>query len=322
MDLYSIPGDTGGTWRYNKLLELISSDVSSSMPVARTFLKRNKATKSEVVWWSFLYSTCYCIGTASLLYTLLDYRTVTKKELEAFWETNKSRLIFQTDRKYVKIMNQFVDIVYGFIQRSNRKPWGYMKQFIKEDSLSTYQSFYKEIGSWRYYGRFSIILLIDTLNSLLKIPMDSPEYDWKSGSTTTSAIFHVLYEDDRANTFEDSGKITSQEVQAFNVLLGKLKEDLRKIDPDSSWTTAAISPELCEFRKLFKKTRYLGYYIDRKQEELNWLEQRWPEVEGVFQVLWEARKLNMPEEFLGEIGGWSGVQKDRMLSWVTKGEFR
>ena len=318
----NIKGDQGKPWRYNKLIEYIVDFPDELTPVVKGFLKREKATKSDVVWWVLLYSSCYCVATACVMYKNLDFRTLTHNELEEFWEDNKQKLIFQSDRRYIKNMNQFVEIVEEFLKNSGRNPWGYLKKFIKNDEKATYESMYKEVNSWKYYGRFGTILFMYNINKLLKIPMNNNSYDWKNGSTTTEAIFNANYMDKRAEIFKNNPALTSKDINHLNKTLEKIIDDLNKISPERNWTILGVTSDMCSYRKLFKSTRYLGYYVDRQQEEILQLQKNYPEYNSMWDYMWEDRKNGIDEKYLGEKNGYVGIQKSRMSAWVERGEFR
>lgn len=317
-----IPNDSGGIWRKNKLLEYIGAFPDEIGPLMRNHFKREHFTKDDMVWWVLLYSACYCMGTACILQKELDFRTVNKQQLDTFWANNKHRLIFQSDRRYIKNMNQFNDIVKEFIHRSKRRPWQYLSQFIRDSPEETYHALYKEVSSWKYYGRFGTILFLYNINKLLGIPMDSDSYDWKNGSTTTSAIFNAFYMDERADSFEKKAKLQPGDEDFLNSFLQKLIRKLKKAYPEKDWTVMGVTSDLCSYRKLFKQTRYLGYYVDRQQEELMWLEDRWPEYENMWSLFWQLRKLCLEHSYLGELNGWFGIQKSRMAAWIERGEFK
>ena len=318
----NIPGDLGGKWRYQKLIEYIGNFPDEIGPLVKDFLKQRKASRNDVVWWVLLYSACYCMGTACVLYDLLDYRTLTDTDLENLWKEHKQDFIFQSDRRYIKNMNQFNDIVREFIRRSQRKPWDYIQQFIKDTPEATYKSLYKEVSSWRYYGRFGTILFLYNLNKILKVELDYPKYDWRQGATTTAAIFNARYKDERADLFEKEAKLSDKDVVKLDEYLDRVKTDLKNSYPEKNWTVMGVTSDLCSYRKLFKQTRYLGYYVDRQQEELLWLEKRWPNMSDTWERFWELRKKHIPEQYLGEIHDWSGTQKELCKSWVERGSFR
>lgn len=317
-----IPGDLGGKWRYQKLIEYIGNFPDEIGPLVKNFLQERKASKSDVVWWVLLYSSCYCMGTACILYDMIDYRTVTDTELEEFWKEYKQDLIFQSDRRYIKNMNQFTDIVREFIRRSDRRPWNYIRQFIKDTPEATYKAMYKEVSSWRYYGRFGTILFMYNLNKILKVELDYPNYNWRQGATTTSAIFNARYKDERADSFEKEPKLSDKDIVKLDEYLGRIKADLKSNYPEKNWTIMGVTSDLCSYRKLFKQTRYLGYYVDRQQEELIWLENHWPSQKSMWNRFWKLRKKHIPEEYLGEVNGWTGIQKELCNSWAERGSFR
>lgn len=318
----NIPNDSGGNWRKNQLIKYIGSFPDEIGPIMRCYFKRHQMNKDDQVWWVLLYSACYCMGTATVLFESLNYKTLTKKDLQKFWKDNKHRLIFQSDRRYIKNMDQFNTIVEEFIHRSHRKPWKYMRQFITDDPCKTYENLYEEVSSWRYYGRFGTILFLYNLNKLLGVELDYDTYDWKSGKTTTAALFNAVYQDERANEFEKKATLSNTELNFLNQFLHKIIDKLKTKYPEKNWTLMGVTSDLCSYRKLFKQTRYLGYYVDRQQEELIWLQEFWPELESMWSWFWKARKNLLPKEFLGEVQGYTGIQKPLFKSWVERGEFK
>lgn len=317
-----IKGDTGKPWRMNKLVEYILSFPDELSPVVNDFFEKEKANFDDKVWWVLLYSSCYCVPTACAMYKNLDYRTLNSRKLKEFWKNNKSKLIFQSDRRYIKNMNQFCDIVSEFMYKCKRKPWKYLKKYISDNSKETYTKMYKEVSSWKYYGRFGTILFMYNINKLLKIPMESDFYDWKHGSTTTEAIFNAKYKDEKADGFKKDPKLSKQEIQKLDNTLKQIIDRLKSKASDKNWTVLNVTSDMCSYRKLYKASRYLGYYVDRQQEEILTLQKNYPEYADMWKSMWESRKNNLPKEFLGELNGYVGIQKNRMTSWVERGEFR
>lgn len=317
-----IPNDLGGNWRRNKLVQYIGEFPDEIGPLIRRFFREHKYDKDQQVWWVLLYSACYCMGSACILSESLNFQIITKKQLEKFWAENKQKLIFQSDRRYIKNMDQFTIIAWEFIEHSHRHPWQYMEQFFKDTPEETYKALYREVSSWKYYGRFGTILFLYNLNKLLRVPLDSQEYDWKSGSTTTAALFNADYQDDRADEFEKTPKLTAEEQIWLDAQLHKIISVLKKRYPERNWTVMGVTSDMCSYRKLYKQSRYLGFYVDRQQDELRILEALNPEFSGLVKNFWGWRKKYLPEQYLGELQGWDGVQKWRNKSWVTKGVFR
>lgn len=317
-----IPNDPGGNWRRKKLIEYIGTFPDEIGPLMRKFFDTRLYDKDHQVWWVLLYSACYCMGSACVLAEDLDFRSVNKAGLEKYWENNKPKLIFQSDRRYIKNMNQFTEIVWEFLNRSKRRPWKYISQFIRDNPEDTYESLYKEVSSWKYYGRFGTVLFLYNLNKLVGVPLDSRDYDWKNGSTTTAALFNADYRDYQADVFEKKPVLHPEDKVWLDKQLIGLTKSLKKHYPEKNWTLMGITSDLCSYRKLFKQTRYLGYYVDRQQEELATLQANYPEQESIWKDFWRWRKQFISQEYLGEVGGWFGVQKPLFKAWVQRGEFR
>ena len=152
--------------------------------------------------------------------------------------------------------------------------------------------------------------------------MNNNSYDWKNGSTTTEAIFNANYMDKRAEIFKNNPDLTSKDINHLNKTLEKIIDDLNKISPERNWTILGVTSDMCSYRKLFKSTRYLGYYVDRQQEEILQLQKNYPEYNSMWDYMWEDRKNGIDEKYLGEKNGYVGIQKNRMTSWIERGEFR
>lgn len=306
-DLFNVPGDTGAPWRFHQMVKYISSFPDEIGPIINDYMKSINATPDDRVWWCLLYSSCYCMGSAMVMMNELDFRTVTDDEIDKFWENHKPRLIFQSDRRYIKNMNQFTIIAKEFLQRSNRKPWEYISQFVTDDPEETYKNLYKEVKKWKYYGRFGIILFIFNLCKLFPIEVESKDYDWKNGATTTSAIFHAQYDDQKAIDF-DAGtyKLTEDDLTMLDATLDIIIKALKKANPNKNWNVVYVSSDLCSFRKLFKASRYPGFYIDRQQQEIEFLEKTYPEYQDMWNFVWDGRKRHLDDLYLGETHTWHG----------------
>ena len=322
MDLYHIPGDTGKPWRFNKMVEYIGNFPDEIGPVMNHYLKSARATDDEKIWWVFLYSTCYCMGTAIVMSRQLDYRSVDERELEQYWIATKPKLIFQSDRRYIKYMNQFTHMVNEFLTRSDRHLSDYIMKFVKlGDPKVTYSQLYREISSWRYYGRFGTILFIFNLCKVFpQVEIESSEYNWKSGSTTTSAIFNARYEDEKAANFDAKRlNLTPDDIQMLDASLQLISSALKAYNPHKKWNDIYVTSDLCSFRKLFKGVRYQGYYVDRQMEEIQQLQTNFPKLMEIWEVIWNARKEFIDPRYLGEINGWTTIRKNRMRWFLEHG---
>ena len=167
-------------------------------------------------------------------------------------------------------MNQFNTMVAEFLTKTGRNLYEYISQFITDNPEQTYNNLYKEIFNWNYYGRFGTILFIFNLCKMFpQIEVESLDYNWRKGATTTSAIFNARYEDERANDF-DAKKVmlNPEDINMLNATLKLISDALKQYNPNKKWNDIYVTSDLCSFRKLFKGVRYQGYYVDRQMEEI------------------------------------------------------
>lgn len=311
--LFNIPGDTGGTWRWNKLVELykleeqIQDDPSPSQVLA-LWAEENQLTKDDKTWLSYLYGLTYSTTTAILLFrefpSILD---ATEEELSWFWGNNKHRLYFNRDRRYIKNNNQFVAAITGMREYEICCLYHHLKNLTDE------QIYRRIVKNWPYFGRHAAFLFFDAYSKMLKDGECSLSSisNWNEARTIAEGLALATYDDLLYQRIRDK-KITFDDVEKLNTLVAKLEQDC-----DANFTD--IESTICAYSKLFKGTRYLGYYIDRFQEELEQaLDNGYPEKD--MESLYRLRKWVTPPEYLGEVSGWSGIRKERNKLWLKEGK--
>lgn len=264
---------------------------------------------------SFLYSTCYNVPTAILLDHLLGPITYwNKDDLINLWEQYKDKLIFQTDRKWVKIANQFVDLCMDF--KENMFPFS---RYIKPH-IDSFDDMYEAFSSLKNQGRVSTYIFIDGLISTgVMKPCMPKRFDWNNGQTCTEGMMHAIMKDDWVEHF-DKGKhkLTSEQIFVLDANLDDLIYELREegLDEDHIWD---YESNMCAYRKYFKGKMYYGYYMDRQLEELAKMRASLPEYENLWGKVSQLRKAVYPSNLLGELNGWTGIRKDKMQDFLKTG---
>ena len=318
--MYKIPGDTGHPWRLNKFLDYCATnDADMNFPLLIEYADQHKLCVNDRFWLSFLYSTCYCVATTCFMFEQLSIEHLTQEKLDLFWIEYKPKLIFQTDKKYVKNMNWFVPLVMNFLALTNTRPATYFKKYFGLPPSEVYNGMYKEFLKWQYFGRFTTFLLIEAIAKLTPLKADANWFDWKNGNTATSGMLHILYLDDEAVEFDAMSTLSPSTKRKLEESLPKLKKAIKRVHPDMSTNIVDIETALCGFRKLFKASRYGGYYIDRVQAELNIMSLALPEADMLWNELWRYRIVRFDHAMLGELQGWNGIQKHRNVEWLQRG---
>lgn len=264
---------------------------------------------------AFLYSTCYNVPTACFLHKKLGpIKKWTRQSVKAVWDAYKHCLIFQTDRKWVKIANQFVDLCMDF--QVNMYPYKYG---IKPH-LESFDDMYEEFCRLNNQGRVSAYIFIDGLiaTGVMK-PCMPRKFDWNNGQTCTEGMLHALGRDDLVEYF-DKGKhkLKPDVLQYLDIQLARLIAELRDEGLPADYVCDYES-NLCAYRKYFKGTMYYGYYLDRQLEELYQLQKNIPEMSKLWDFLFKLRERIYPTHLLGEYGTWKGIQKDKMKQFLQEG---
>lgn len=243
---------------------------------------------------TIFYALTYCTASAIVLLSKYDELT---DNAELFWKNNKDLLLFQSDRKYVKMNDMFVPALEDFLNK------GVFEYLDRQEKINV-EEFVRVISNVRYFGRFSSFLFLDCYDCLFDKTSYNNKLNWYEGSTVTSGMFNVLGEDDKANLWDREHKL-KLDLDLFNSYADEL---LDKVSLGKDLAT--LQSNLCAYRKLFKQSRYIGYYTDRVLEECNIVFRNYPEYKSDYDLLLEARRQTVSNEYLGELNGWNGIRND------------
>lgn len=311
--LFNIPGDVGGTWRWDKLVELyrledqIQDDPSPSKVLA-LWAEYNGLNNEGKAWLSYLYGLTYSTTTTILIYRhfprLADISS--RRELSDFWRKFKPYLYFNRDRRYIKNNDQFVEAIVG-LRKFEGKTLFHNLKYIPDEQI-----YRRIVKNWPYFGRHAAFLFFDAYSKMLRDGECSLSSisNWNEAHTIAEGLALAVYDDE---LYERCRKKRLTAADA-----GKLNSLVNKIEYDCGANFTDIESTICAYSKLFKGTRYLGYYIDRFQEELlQALDNHYPYDDMC--LLFKLRERVTPHRCLGEYGGWNGIRKDRCKLWLKEG---
>lgn len=113
--------------------------------------------------------------------------------------------------------------------------------------------------------------------------------------------------------FDDAPRYKDQSRWAIRKL-DKLSDELLEACPWAS-DMAVLETVCCDFHSLWKGRYYVGHDIDAMLGSIN--DQA---SDPIRNTLMKARIGTLPTDYLGELCGWGGVQKDRLNAYSDKGE--
>ena len=305
---FGIPGDSLKL-RQKIFKELMTPDSETGYMdgedygLMRPYIEDNNPSLESRLWMAFLYGTCYsCTTTLRFLTAFPTVADVTPKKLKAFWAEKKTSLWYQPDKRYLKNNDQVVPAIKSICQLSDKNLTQYLVPLLKQG----FDVAYKEIvNKWKYFGPSGAYLFFDVVYAFIPELYSEPEtLDWKHcGQTVPEGMAHLLGLDEQALHQEPF------DIPRYNRKVEKLSE--------KGYNKNVIESNLCFLRKLFKGTRYLGYYADRQLTECRATAQILKEETGI--DIWDYRKRTTPEELRGEIGGWEGIRKERYQIFLKTG---
>jgi len=326
MDLYNIPGDTGGTWRLNKFVEYQHEVPSIHYRVLGEYIKRYVVNLDDAIMMCWYMSSTYNEVTCILLQEIFDWRSVTpqtvKSYCEKFWTDYKSVLEFGSSRKYAKNMNWFPVLMEQFIRKTKKHPYRWLKALSNGSPVNSYLSVYEEVSSMKYTGRFATDLFMESilyLQDYFGLSYYEPsKLDWKKCSNLTSGLLNICYEDEAANEFDRTGKLVFSPKYLRKELL-IIQQRISTVYPEQEDDINLFIGKLCSFRNLFKSSRYGGFHHDRELGWLNSYQQTLPEFDRLWKRIFKLRRNMFDERFLGELHDWNGIRPERKKLWLREG---
>lgn len=326
MDLYHIPGDTGGNWRMRKFVEYQHEVPSIHYRVMGNYVIDWVADLDDAVMMCWYMSVTYNEITCMLLQELFEWRSLTPKTVreycQKFWEETKPFLDFGSSRKYAKNMGWFPTLMESFIRTTRRRPYAWLRSLIKGDPVEDYRRVFKAVSAVPYTGRFAADLFMESilyLGEYLGIKLTEPSrLDWKKCSNLTSGLLNIFYLDEEANEYDKTGKLPVTE-QFLTKKLELVQREIEREYPEQDNDINLFVGKICSFRNLFKAARYGGFHHDRELGVLREYERLLPGFQYLWDKAFELRRNMFDERFLGELHNWNGIRPERKKLWLRKG---
>lgn len=253
------------------------------------------------------YAITYCIPSSIVCMNNFDE---IQNNTEAFWDKHWKRLRFTSDRRWVKIDNKFCECYRDVTKKR------ILEQLRQEKTIDLIK-YMGLIQKCYFFGRFSAFLFLEAYCFMFQKRTTGDYLDWKNGDTCTSGMMNVLGFDKEADLFDEKEVLLVPE----KTLTEALHKVLDKTPDGVSKSVLFIETNLCAYRKLFKQTRYVGYYVDRVQEEIEKMSKEYPEYQKDFNDLYVARSVVLPIKHLGELNGWKGIRKQKCSQYIRTGKW-
>tara|TARA_R100001443_G_scaffold83800_1_gene90512 strand:- start:635 stop:1483 length:849 start_codon:yes stop_codon:yes gene_type:complete len=270
---------------HSKMLK--AKDIDPSILCLKYLSDRFELNLEQRYWIAFLYGCTYCSPTVFYIYNEFpDYQNINIKRMSKWWNENKSKLIFQTDRLRIKSNNQFISAVESYKKLCG----GSQRKFLNRGSV---KEIYNRILQIKFFGRFSLFNYLDVLNSITDIDSEPRYLNMNEAISCRNGVAYSLERLDLMN-HKDKKKLNKSELELLH------NEFVRILRSDRyAGNVFQIETTLCAYKKYRLGKRYVGYYIDRMYNEIKKMSENVPE--GVYwNVLWEFRNETFDKKYLKE----------------------
>lgn len=288
-----------------------SGDCDPAYPALNYVADRFELNREQRFWLAFLYSLSYCAATAYYMVNEFpDYENVDVGRLERWWQKNKKKVLFQTDRAKVKNFDLVVRIYqsYRSIMGDSQAEWFFSN--VKETPQATYDFIFSKLEkSLFYYKRYSLFLLLEAIHELTKFPMQPTGLNLQEAESCRNGLIYACGKDRWIQKKKHRQPLKTWQYKYLQEKLEQLYSEIKAENPDIPTTYWNIETTLCAYKKLFWETRYFGYYIDRQMEEILKMQRNIP-VGVDWSVLWDFRKEFFDRRLLGEFNGWKGIRTE------------
>lgn len=283
--------------RYHKY-----GDGDCNGQVLKAYAARENLDLQECYDLAYFYSVCYCC--ASTVY-LFEHRETIKENPVAFAAVAKKILIFETDRRWVAFKDRLEKILLEY--SAGKSVAGFLKAVCENDLINE-KSAVEYVENWYYFNRYSAYLFVETFCDITG-KKSIPNYDNDLGNDRMvflSGLFRYYGYDETAEGIHRGYKNIIGNA-SIETLIHQLIEDVSTSGGDPSFVK--IETSLCAYEKMFRGTRYNGYYADRMLEEITKMSAI-PQTKAACDKILMARAEAIQNCYLGEYHGWTGIRRN------------
>lgn len=275
-----------------------AGDVDPSYSMLRYVCDRFELNTEQRYWLAWLYATCYCAPTVFYIYNEFpDYENVDEGRLERWWAGNRQRLLFQTDRRWVRSRNQFTAMFKSYRETIGRSTQERRFELLKsKDRHLNYDNCWRAFSHMYQFGRFAMFLYLEAVHVVTGFLMMPRTMNLAEAESCRNGLALAIGRDD-LNTHGTKKRLSRKEqmmLQAeFDAMVARMeRQDAR----NNVWN---IETTLCAYKKYCYGKRYIGYYLDRQHDEIAAMQKN--VTSGVeWEVLWDYRRETLCRRWLKE----------------------
>lgn len=277
----------------------LANDIDPQNDCLSYIAQRYELNTEQRYWLAFLFGTCYCAPTVFYIYNEFpDYENVDVDRLQRWWNANRQRLLFQTDRARVRSNNEFVNCFKSYRSIVGRNQQAYFNNLTSINPAATYVKAYEKLSHIHYFGRFTMFIYLELVSVLTDISMIPDSLNWKEAESCRNGLALAIGRQDLFTHFSDK-KLTAADYSDLNDGFQMLNEKIQLLGIKHQ-NLFNIETTLCAYKKVKLGKRFVGYYIERMRTEIEAMKKNVP-VGVDWSVLYDFRKTTYLPKYLKEI---------------------
>lgn len=253
-------------------------DIDIQVEAIQFLTQQYRLSVEQRLWLSFLFACTYCVATAWYIFRAIPrWNAGTPEQFQSWWRREKAGLLFQSDRNWIKRLNQMPDVVEGYRAMVRRETAGNpvptqldALKHLMRGGRTPQERYELLVRNARIpiFGRFAMFLYSELLYHA-GLPVVATLNLDEAESVKNGVVF-ALGMEERSYTGRHGRASTAEELA---VLTAGLNDIVRRVQPmllnlprhHSIWS---IETTLCAFKKWHLGKRYVGYYAERTLEEV------------------------------------------------------
>ena len=277
-----------------------AKDIDPSNDCLRYISDRFELNIEQRYWLAFLFATCYSATNVYYIYNEFpDYENVDVNRLQRWWDKNKHKTLFQTDRLRVKTQDRLVETFVSYRQLLNGSTQhDYFKSLKQPSRQLTYDNCYQDLLGIRNFGRFTMFIYLEMVNVLTDYDLEPTVLNLKEAESCRNGLVYHLGRNE-LDTHGTKKRLNTKQINYLQYEFRKLHDDIKKlrIEHTNIWN---IETTLCAYKKYKLGKRYIGYYIERQRKEIE--KMQYNVSSGVdWSVLWDFRNETYDKKWLKEL---------------------
>lgn len=290
---------------------IVTWDIDPAYPAINYLFRRYELSKEQEYWVCWLYGCFYQVGTLFwFMQEFPEFEKVDIGRLERWHKEHWRQLRYETDRRYCKghLVEMFQSYQEAVLKESTSQEEFFAKLLTSDDPVVNFHNVWKAVTKFDRFGRYSAYYYTEALHRCMGMPILADTMFLSDAQSSRNGLCYAMSKDHYVDA-----KMTKDILKELNTDLDELLLLTKETFPHITVDMWLLESALCAYKGLYRRRRYIGYYIDRLAEEICHIQedQAEPTVGVDWQVLWQMRQACFPPEYLGEL--WPDAPKPWLI---------